>query len=171
MSKSAEELYRDSLKLYKETVELSDSLQDSEPFKNKNEDHAKILLSQIIKKAKVSVNIISSTLSLYDDTEIIDSLRSAIDNGAKIKILLDGEKDKINLHNKFLTLCKESESCEVRITPNKLKAHITTRDGLAHRYCNDFTQHKAIANFNDPHLVEIAETQVFGDYYSQQPAF
>jgi hypothetical protein len=173
MSKSVEEIiYQDSLKSYKQTVESADKLQDPESFKNKNEDHAKILLAQIIKNAKESVNIISSTLSLYNDENLVDSLRLAIQKGAKIKILLDGKRDEINTENDFLKLCQSSpNSCEVKISSKKLKAHITTRDGVAHRYCNDFTQHRAIANFNDPELVKMAEEQVFTDYYNKQLAF
>lgn len=143
--------------------ELDDSDSD-ELISNGSEEHAIELIKRLLINAKKNVNIISSRLSLYNNSSVIDALKTALDNKIHIKLLLDNYKNSgIDKKSQFLQICKENENCDVKTYSKQLKAHIITRDGKAFRYCEILGSNTAVASFNYPSVVKNADEKVFGD--------
>ncbi|KAF3982172.1 MAG: hypothetical protein HFP78_03210 [Methylococcales symbiont of Hymedesmia sp. n. MRB-2018] len=159
---------------YIKKLEALDKDDSVELISNGSEEHAIELIKMLLTNAKKNVNIISSKLSLYSDSSVIEALKIALKNGVVIKLLLDNYKNSdINKENIFLKTCKEHKNCTVKTYSQQLKAHIITRDGKAFRYCEKLGSNTAVASFNYPSAVKNADEKVFGEdgIFSNAPSF
>lgn len=159
------------MKEYKEKLAQLDNDTSDELISNGSKEHAQALIYQFLDKAKKSVNIISTNLSIYNDSEIVKALNVALYNNVKIKILLDNYQGNTIADNVFLNKCLANDYCEVKTYDKPLKAHIVTRDDKAFRYCNDPGSNIAVACFNRPKTVKNAIDNVFSDFFDEQSAY
>ncbi|SFV86385.1 hypothetical protein MNB_SUP05-SYMBIONT-4-564 [hydrothermal vent metagenome] len=148
---------------YIEKLKKLDEKSSEELISNGSEEHAIALINRLLINAKENVNIISSKLSLYNNSLVIGALKTALKNNVSIKLLLDDYADSgIDKGNEFLKICKENTGCNVKTYKQQLNAHIITRDGKAFRYCEKLGSNTAVASFNYPSVVKNADDKVFG---------
>jgi len=138
---------------------------------NSSAEHAADFLYVLISNAQKNVNIVSEKLLVYTDEWLCKALKRVLDNGVKVKILLDGNKEEIDENNAFLKIAKDSQNCQIKITDKKLGAHVVTRDGVAYRYCTDTAHHTAFGSFNQSQVVQDADNQLFGETYDKRQDF
>lgn len=156
---------------YYEMLERLSAEKNSDRVNNSSAVHAADFLYVLIANAEKNINIVSKNLHIYTDEWICKAFKRILDNGIKVKILLDGKKEEIDENNEFLEVAKGSKNCQIKITDEKLNAHIVTRDGIAYRYCADTQQHTAFGSFNQPNVVKDADKQLFGVSYGKQQDF
>ncbi len=156
---------------YCKKLERLSSAESAEKFDNSSSTHAADFLYVLIANAKENINIVSSKLALYSDEWICKAFARVLDNGVRVKILLDGKTEDINLDNAFLKIAKSHDNCQIKITTTTLNAHIVTRDNKAYGYREGEDQLTAFGSFNQPEEVANANKQLFGDFYNKQPAF
>lgn len=149
---------------YIEKLKKLDEENSNVLISNGSEEHAIELINRLLINAEENVNIISSKLSLYNNSSVIDALKTALKNNISIKLLLDNYANSgINKENEFLKICEENAYCNVKTYPKQLNAHIITRDGKAFRYCEKLDSNTAVASFNYPSIVKNADNKVFGE--------
>ncbi|WP_139458818.1 phospholipase D-like domain-containing protein [Bathymodiolus thermophilus thioautotrophic gill symbiont] len=156
---------------YKEKLSKLDNDHSNKLISNGSKEHAQALLYQFLDKAKESVNITSKSLSIYNDYTIVDALNTALNNGVKIKVLLDNYQNNKITNNIFLDRCLHSENCTIKTYDKPLKSHIITRDDRAFRYCDNPGSNIAVASFNSPDVVKNATETVFGAFFDKQPEY
>lgn len=156
---------------YKEKLSKLDNEHSEELISNGSKEHAQALIYQFLNKAKTSVNIISKSMSIYNDYVIIDALSTALSKGVKIKILLDDYQGEKITGNSFLDRCIGNKACEIKTYGKPLKAHIITRDNGAFRYCDNPGSNIAVASFNNPEVVKNATKKVFSAFFDKQPEY
>ena len=137
---------------------------------NSSAEHAADFLYVLISNAEKNINIVSQKLSVYADEWLCRSFKRVLDSGVKAKILLDGNKAEIE-NNEFLTIAKDHKNCQIRIADKKLSGHIVTRDGVAYRYCADTSHNTAFGSFNQPEIVQSADSKLFGSSYKKHKDF
>jgi hypothetical protein len=155
-------------------LEAFDNESSDKLISNGSKEHAIELIKRLLINAKRNVNIISSKLSLYNNSSIIIALNTALNNNINIKLLLDDYgKSDVDKENKFLQICKKHKNCDVKTYDQRLDAHIITRDGKAFRYCEKLGSNTAVASFNHPSVVSNADEKVFGvnGIFSNAPSF
>jgi flavoprotein len=105
-------------------------------------------------------------------TDIVNALSTALNNGVKVKVLLDDYQGGAIKDNMFLDKCRSNQDdCEVRAYSKPLKVHIITRDSAAFRYCDNPGSNIAVASFNRPDVVENATDKVFGRFFNNQTEY
>ncbi len=162
------------MQTYIKKLEKLDDESSSELISNGSEEHAIELIKKLLVNAKKNVNIISSKLSLYNNSSVTDALKIALKNNISIKLLLDDYKNSgVDKRNNFLQICKEYENCSIKTYDQQLNAHIITRDGKAFRYCEKLGSNTAVASFNYPSVVSNADEKVFGEggIFGKAPRF
>lgn len=149
---------------YIDKLKKLDNQESEELIPNSSEEHAIELIKRLLINAKNNVNIISSKLFLYSDLSIINALITALNNGVRVKLLLDNyENSNVDKNNPFLKICNDHTNCDVKTYNRKLNAHIITRDKKAFRYCEKLGSNTAVASFNHPSVVSNADDKVFSN--------
>lgn len=156
---------------YYEMLERLSAEKNADRVNNSSAVHAADFLYVLIANAEKNINIVSKNLHIYTDEWVCKAFKRILDNGITVKILLDGKKEDIDKDNEFLEIAKNSQNCQIKITDEKLSAHIVTRDGIAYRYCADTQQHTAFGSFNAPTTVKNADEQLFEASYGKQQDF
>ena len=156
---------------YKENLLKLDADNSDDLISNGSKDHAQALIYQFLEGAKKSINITSTSLSVYNTDKIVRALGVALKNNITVKVLIDDYQGSKLDGNRFLAKCLQSNACTVKTYDKPLKAHIVTRDKGAFRYCDNPGSNIAVASFNHPNIVKNAEEKIFGDFFEQQPDY
>lgn len=164
----------DDVTYYEKVVDLANS-NSEELISNSNINHAKILIHQLLIRAKKSIRILSSRLdtAIYDDQRILDALESLVKRQiVKIEVLIQFP-EKIEKANKFLEICRGYFNCVIKKVRNpkdeQLNSHYIIMDEKAYRFCADAIPEngsvKAFATFNDPAMANRL-TQWFNKFFN-----
>lgn len=132
----------------------------NEEFFNSSEEHAKIVLTAIMRYAKRYVNIYCESMmsEVSNNEEYLKVVQGFLEKGGNMNILLNNYDENIVNKGIYKILSyypnkikiKKIEDPANKIKYNGNPVHFTVADGKAFRLETDIVNKKAWGNFNDP---------------------
>lgn len=167
---------------YKKAVQYMASEQVDTEFGNKGNQHAAIVLSNMLKYSKESFKIFSGSFNkdVTNDQEFIGELQSFLESGKTFQLYLEKypqDNEIIGaLKLVFDAQTKNPEAVQVKEATQTFKDdlsrifregkpyHFAIADSKAFRIEIDAKEYKATCNFNDPRTAEKL-TNIFNDHF------
>lgn len=122
------------------------------PLYNDSVNHARTLITELLRFAKREVWIYCSNLGkdVWEQTDVYEALGQAIANGVKINVLVQKQPDE---GNKALARL-DAANIIVRITSSDFKPNFIVADGKAFRFEEDPSVRKGVACANDQQMAD-----------------
>ena len=122
------------------------------PLYNDSVNHARTLITELLRFAKREVWIYCSNLGedVWGQDDVYESLGQAIANGVRINVLVQNQPGK---DNKALARL-DAANIIVRITSSEFKPNFIVVDGKAFRFEEDPSIRKGVACANDQQMAD-----------------
>lgn len=143
------------------TNQLEDALKQQKTYSvyNKDLSHAFAIVKTVFLYARVHVRLLSHKLdpSLYGDPDLITSVSTFLEKGAKLDILIEkeisSEHPMLMLHNKYHDRLAIAVVASDWVSQYKFNFMVV--DDFGYRFEHDRSNHMAIASFYDPRRKEM----------------
>ncbi|WP_146017827.1 hypothetical protein [Akkermansia muciniphila] len=133
-----------AIKYYEEQVKILIRENSNEIISNSSSKHAIILFKNFFKEARSSIYIFCGKLSktVYDDIHVIDAMRSALENGIDVKVIISQKKPESTLFSELLRQYNKKINCLNAIVDIN---HFCVIDNCRYRLETDQEEKTAIA--------------------------
>lgn len=167
---------------YKKAVQYMASEQVNNEFGNKGNEHAAIVLSNMLKYSKENFKMFSGSFNkdVTDDIEFIGELQSFLESGKTFQLYLEKYPQDHQITGAlklvFDAQAKNPEAVQIKEATQAFKDtlgaifregkpyHFAIADKKAFRIEIDAEGYKATCNFNDPRTAEKL-TNIFNDHF------
>lgn len=143
-----------AIRYYEEQVRILIRENSNEIISNSSSKHAIILFKTFFKEARSSIYIFCGRLSkaVYDDIHVLDAMRSALENGVDVQVVIC---EKVPESVLFVELLKQYNKKICCNTVDNEINHFCVIDGRRYRLEIDPLEKKAIACVNS---IEIGQS-------------
>lgn len=158
---------------YRGAIKALASRRENKVFLNSSEEHALIVLSEIINDTQNDLRIFAGNLcnSITEAPEYISAISRFIERDGVLKILLNNYNEECLKNSSFykrlayfekqgkpVTIKKTNIHPQRESDPSKKEVHFTVGDERAYRLETDIENRTAEGNFNSPDVAKVLAT-------------
>lgn len=155
-------------------------------FFNSSEEHGALVMGTMFRYATQEVNIYCGSLSghISSKPEYTSGLKCFLQNGGKLRILMQGDKYKQDSPPELFKILKfysilKPDNIEIKVHPYKVtqnsgnhEVHFMVADKKMYRVEDNIDSFTAACNFNDPEKAsqfDVVFNQIFNDKILSKP--